>query len=151
MGEEKGEEGDKCRLPGRNALEETIALILRMRVIAVVGCSPKPERAGHYVAAYLKEQGYRIIPVNPGHERLLGEKCYPELSAIPGPVDVVNVFRNPIHVPPIIEEAIKIGAKALWLQDGVTCPEGEARARKAGLLVVSDDCLLRRRRAWSGG
>lgn len=119
-----------------------------MRSIAVVGCSPKPERAGHYVPAYLKERGYRVIPVNPGHERLLDEKCYPSLTAIPEPVDVVNVFRNPAHVPPVIKEAIAIKAKALWLQDGVTCPEGEAEARKAGLLVVSDDCILRRRQAW---
>lgn len=121
-----------------------------MKTIAVVGCSPKPERPGHYVAAYLKEQGYRIVPVNPGHKELLGEKCYPSLSDIPFPVDVVDVFRNPDHVLPVIEEAVKIKAKALWLQDGVTHPEGEALARKAGLLVVSDDCLLRRHRSRRG-
>lgn len=120
--------------------------ILAMKTIAVVGCSPKPERAGHYVAAYLKEQGYRIVPVNPGHKTLLGQTCYPSLLDIPFPVDVVDVFRNPDYVLPIIEDAIKIKAKALWLQDGVTHPEGEARAKKAGLLVVSDDCLLRRHR-----
>ena len=120
--------------------------ILAMKTIAVVGCSPKPERAGHYVAAYLQEQGYLIVPVNPGHRELLGQKCYPSLSDIPFPVDVVDVFRNPAYVLPIIEEAIKIKAKALWLQDGVTHPEGEAMAKKAGLLVVSDDCLLRRHR-----
>ena len=120
--------------------------ILAMKTIAVVGCSPKPERAGHYVAVYLQEQGYRIVPVNPGHKTLLGEKCYPSLLEISFPVDVVDVFRNPDYVLPIIEDAIKIKAKALWLQDGVTHPEGEAMARKAGLLVVSDDCLLRRHR-----
>ena len=120
--------------------------ILAMKTVAVVGCSPKPERAGHYVAAYLKDQGYRIVPVNPGHKELLGEKCYPDLSSIPFPIDVVDVFRNPDFVLPIIEEAIKIKAKALWLQDGVTHREGEARAKEAGLLVVSDDCLLRRHR-----
>ncbi len=96
----------------------------------------------------MQEQGYRIIPVNPGHDRLLGEKCYPSLSAVPGPVEVVNVFRNPDFVPPIIEEAIKVKAKAIWLQDGVTSPEAEEKARQAGLLVVSDDCILRRHRAW---
>ena len=117
-----------------------------MKTIAVVGCSLKPERAGHYVAVYLKEQGYRIVPVNPGHKELLGEKCYPSLSDIPFPVEVVDVFRNPAVVLPVIEEAIKIKAKALWLQDGVTHPEGEAKARAEGLLVVSDDCLLRRHR-----
>ena len=109
-----------------------------------MGCSPKPERAGHYVAAFLKERGYRVVPVNPGHKELLGETCYPSLSAIPFPVDVVDVFRNPDVVFPVIEEAIKIKAKALWLQDGITHPVGEELARKAGLLVVSDDCMLRR-------
>ncbi len=130
--------------------EETIDSILRMKTIAVIGCSPKPERAGHYVPAYMQEQGYRIIPVNPGHARLLGEKCYPSLTAIPEPVELVNVFRNPDFVPPIIDEAIAIKAKAVWLQDGVTSPAAEEKARKAGLLVVSDDCLLRRHRAWRG-
>lgn len=120
--------------------------IFALKTIAVVGCSPKPQRPSHYVAAYLKEQGYRIIPVNPGHEEILGEKCYPSLTAIPEPVDVVDVFRRSEHVLPVIEEAIKIKAKALWLQDGITHPEGEALARKAGLLVVSDDCMLRRHR-----
>lgn len=118
-----------------------------MKTIAVVGCSAKPERAGHYVPAYLQEHGYKIIPVNPGHKEILGEMCYKSLSDIPFPVDVVNVFRNPEFVLPVIEEAIKIKAKALWLQDGVTHTEGEAMARRAGLLVVSDDCLLRRHRS----
>ena len=117
-----------------------------MRTIAIVGCSLKPERAGHYVAAYLKDHGYRIVPVNPGHKELLGERCYASLSAIPFPIEVVDVFRNPAHVLPVIDEAIAVRAKALWLQDGVTHPEGEKKAREAGLLVVSDDCLLRRHR-----
>ena len=128
---------------------DDVEKILAMRVIAVVGCSPKTERPGHYVAAYLKEQGYRVIPVNPGHAELLGEKCYPSLSAIPEPVDVVDVFRRPEEVLPVIEEAVKIKAKAVWLQDGITHPQGEALARKAGLLVVSNDCLLRRHRGRS--
>lgn len=115
-----------------------------MKTIAVVGCSPKPERPGHYVAAYLQERGYRVVPVNPGHKQLLGVPCYPNLSAIPFPVDVVDVFRNPDYVFPIIEEAIQVKAKALWLQDGITHPLGEEMARKAGLLVVSNDCMLRR-------
>lgn len=118
--------------------------IFAMRTIAVVGCSPRPERPSHYVAEYLKENGYRIIPVNPGHKEILGEKCYPSLSAIPEKVEVVDVFRRSEEVLPVIEEAIKIGAKALWLQDGITHPEGEEKARKAGLLVVSNDCMMRR-------
>ncbi|MEK7859428.1 MAG: CoA-binding protein [Elusimicrobiota bacterium] len=118
--------------------------IFALRRVAVVGCSPRPERAGHYVSAYLIEQGYEVIPVNPGHRELLGRRCYPSLSAIPGPVDTVLVFRKASEVRPVIEEAIRIEAKALWLQDGISDPEGERSARKAGLLVVSDDCMLRR-------
>lgn len=136
-----------CRLPGEGGDKDVISRIFAMKTIAVVGCSPKPERPSHYVAEYLKEQGYRIIPVNPGHDRILGEKCYPSLSAIPGPVDVVEVFRNPDYVLPVIEEAIKIGAKALWLQDGIAHPPGEALAREKGLLVVSNDCMMRRHHA----
>lgn len=141
---------EACRLPDRDSPEDAVRRVLAMKVIAVVGCSPKPERAGHYVAAYLKENGYTIVPVNPGHRQLLGETCYPSLTDIPFPVDVVDVFRNPDFVLPVIEEAIRIRAKALWLQDGVTHPAGEALAREAGMIVVSDDCLLRRHRQLLG-
>ncbi len=138
--------GAACRIPpsddGRN--DETIKRIFSLKTIAVVGCSPKPERPSHYVAAYLKEQGYRIIPVNPGHKEILGEACYPNVLSIPGPVDVVDVFRRPEEVLPVIHEAIQIKAKALWLQDGIAHPIGEEEARKAGLLVVSNDCMMRR-------
>lgn len=123
--------------------QDVVADILALKTVAVFGCSPKTDRPSHYVAAYLKEQGYRVVPVNPGQKELLGETCYPSLSAIPFPVDVVDVFRRSEEVLPVIEEAIRIQAKALWLQDGITHPEGEAKARAAGLLVVSDDCMLR--------
>ena len=136
---------DKCRLPGGEpGPEDVIAAIFKLKTIAVVGCSPKEHRPSHYVSTFLKERGYRIIPVNPGHREILGEKCYPSLSAIPERVDVVDVFRRPEEVLSVILEAVKIGAKALWLQDGITHPEGEALARSKGLLVVSDDCMLRR-------
>lgn len=124
-------------------MTDDVDRILAMRTIAVVGCSPKPERPSHYVAEYLKEQGYRIIPVNPGHAEILGETCYPSLTAIPERVDVVDVFRRSEEVLPVIEEAVRIGAKALWLQDGISHPEGEAMAREKGLLVVAGDCMLR--------
>jgi uncharacterized protein len=133
----------KCDLPSGKGDSDVIGAILGMKTIAVVGCSPKPERPGHYVAEYMKDHGYKIIPVNPGQKDILGETCYPDLSSVPGPIDVVDVFRNPAFVRPVIEEAIKVKAKALWLQDGITDPEGEAMARKAGLLVVSNDCMLR--------
>jgi predicted CoA-binding protein len=125
---------------------DVVSRILAMKTVAVFGCSPKPDRPSHGVAGYLKQQGYRIVPVNPGHTEILGEICYPSLSAIPFPVDVVDVFRRSEEVLPVIEEAIKVKAKALWLQDGITHPEGEAKARAAGLLVVSDDCMLREHR-----
>jgi predicted CoA-binding protein len=135
---------DSCRLEGDGGAD-VVSRILALKVIAVVGCSPKPERPSHYVAAYLMDEGYRIIPVNPGHDRILGEKCYASLLDIPDKVDVVDVFRRSEEVLPVIEEAISIKAKALWLQDGITHAEGEQLARKAGLLVVSNDCLMRRR------
>lgn len=112
------------------------------RTIAVVGLSAKPTRASHGVAEYFQSQGYRIIPVNPKETEVLGEKSYPDLKAIPEPVDLVNVFRRPEHVPEIVEEAIAIGARALWLQQGIRHPEAEARAREAGLLVVADACMM---------
>lgn len=136
--------GAACRLPGESGDLEKIRKILSYKTIAVVGCSPKPECPSHSVAAYLKEEGYRIIPVNPGHKEILGEKCYPSLLDIPEPIDVVDVFRNSAEVAPVIEEALIVKAKALWLQDGISHPEGESRAQKAGLLVVSNDCLGRR-------
>ncbi len=122
---------------------ETIQKILAMKTIAVVGLSPKPIRPSHGVAAYMKSQGYTIIPVNPGFDHILGETCYPNLNAIPIPVDVVDVFRRPELVEPIVEDAISIGAKALWLQDGVVNHIAAKKAEDAGMLVVMDDCVLR--------
>lgn len=116
------------------------------RTIAVVGLSNDPGRPSHRVAAYLQRQGYRIIPVNPNCESVLGERSYPDLDSVPGPVDTVEVFRRPEHVPPIAEAAIRKGARNLWLQDGVRHPEAEQQARDAGLRVVAGDCMLRRHR-----
>ena len=134
---------DSCRLPDAEGDMDVIDKIFALKTIAVVGCSPRPERPSHYVAEYLREQGYRIIPVNPGQAEILGEKCYPSLSDIPGKIDIVDVFSRSEEVRPVIEEAIKIGAKAVWLQDGISDPEGEEKARRAGLLVVSSDCMMR--------
>ncbi|MBC8323102.1 MAG: CoA-binding protein, partial [Candidatus Marinimicrobia bacterium] len=110
---------------------ETIQKIYTMKTIAVVGMSPKPERPSHYVALYLREQGYEIIPVNPGQTEIVGETCYPSLKDIPKPVDVVDVFRRSEHVLPIAQTAIEIGAKALWLQDGVINEEAAKLAEDA--------------------
>ena len=126
--------------------KETINQILQMKTIAVVGMSPKPERPSHYVALYLRDHGYKIIPVNPGQREIAGETCYPSLKDIPKPVDVVDVFRRPEHILPIAEATVEIGAKALWLQDGVINEEATKLAEEAGLLVVMNDCMLRRHR-----
>jgi hypothetical protein len=130
--------------------QETIRKIYEMKTIAVVGLSPKPERPSHYVAKYLQEQGYRIIPVNPGHDELLGETSYTSLKKIPEPVDVVDVFRRSEYVDPIVDATIEMGAKALWLQDGVINETAAERAEEAGLLVVMNDCMLRQHRQLFG-
>ena len=111
----------------------------KSNTIAVVGLSPNPERDSHRVAKYMQGQGYRIIPVNPVIEEVLGEKSYPDLASVPEPIDMVDIFRRSEHVAPLVEEAIAVGAKYIWMQDGV---EDEAAARKAqdaGLLVVMDN------------
>ena len=125
---------------------ETINKIFTMRSIAVVGMSPKPERPSHYVALYLKENGYNIIPVNPGHSEIAGMKSYSNLLEIPSKVDIVDVFRRSEHVLPIVKEAIKINAKAIWLQDGVINEEAAQVATSKNLLFVMNDCMLRRHR-----
>jgi len=124
----------------------TIQKIFDLKTIAVVGMSPKPERPSHYVALYLRDNGYTIFPVNPGQGEIAGLKCYPSLLDIPKTVNIVNVFRRPEHVMPIAEAAIKIGAKALWLQDAVINVEAVKIAERAGMLVVMNDCMLRRHR-----
>ena len=125
---------------------DTIKKIYQMETIAVVGMSPKPERPSHYVAMYLIENGYEVIPVNSGYKEIAGITSYPSLLDIPKKVDVVDVFRRPEHVLLIAEAAIEIGAKALWLQDGVIHEEAADLAEKAGLLIVMNDCMLRRHR-----
>lgn len=127
--------------------KETIQKILEMKTIAVVGLSPKEIRPSYGVAKYLQSVGYKIIPVNPDHPEILGEKSFPSLRDIPVEVDVVDVFRRPEHVMPITEAAIEIGVKAIWFQDSVINDEAAKKAVDAGLLVVMDDCMLRQRQA----
>ena len=124
--------------------KETINKIFTMKSIAVVGMSPNPERPSHYVALYLKENGYDIIPVNPGHSKIAGMKSYPNLIDIPSKVDIVDIFRKPEYVLPIVKEAIKISAKAIWLQDGIINEEAAKIATSKNLLFVMNDCMLRR-------
>ncbi len=118
-------------------------ILTEYRNIAVVGASPNPERASHRVARYLIEQGYRVTPVNPNATEVLGRTSYPDLSSVPDTVEVVDIFRRSEDVTPIVEEAIKIGAKAIWMQEGVINDEAATRARNAGLLVVMDRCMYK--------
>ncbi|AFM27656.1 CoA-binding protein [Desulfomonile tiedjei] len=123
--------------------QNMIKEILRShKVIAVVGLSSNPEKDSYRVAAYLQRHGYKIIPVNPGIEEVLGEKSYPNLSSIPEKIDVVDVFRRSEHVPEVVREAIAVGAKVLWLQLGVVNDEAAEEARKAGVTVVQDKCMM---------
>ena len=116
-------------------------LLATARTIAVVGLSPKESRPSNMVARYLIEAGHTIIPVNPGQEEILGLNCYPDLGSIPVPVDIVDIFRRSEDVPPIVAESIAIGAKAVWMQEGVIHAEAARTARAAGLLVVMDRCI----------
>ena len=118
-------------------------IIRESRCIAVVGISNKLGRPSLTVASYLKGQGYRIIPVNPTIQDVNGEKCYPDLTSIPEKVDIVDIFRKPADVLPVVEEAIRIGAKAVWMQEGIVNEEAAGKAREAGLQVVMDKCMLK--------
>ncbi len=109
--------------------------------IALVGVSPNPRQASCRVASYLDSHGYEVIPVNPHAQEILGKTSYPNLSAVPEPVEVVNIFRSSEEVMPIVDEAIKIGAKAVWMQEGVINEEAASKARDAGLVVVMDKCM----------
>jgi hypothetical protein len=116
-------------------------LLKEYHTIAVVGLSPKENRPSHQVAAYLIGVGYRVIPVNPGQSKILGRTCYPDLLAIPEPVEIVDIFRRPEEVGPIVEQAIEIGAKVVWMQEGIVNQAAAAMARAAGLKVIMDRCL----------
>ena len=126
-------------------------LLKSAKTIAVVGLSGSPWRASHGVSEYMQSMGYRIIPVNPKESEVLGEKCYPTLDEIPVPVDIVNVFRQSRFVPEIVDAAIRIGAKAVWMQEGVVHEEAARKAREAGLEVVMDRCILKDHRTMVSG
>lgn len=124
-----------------SAEEDLQQILATSKTIAVVGLSPTPYRPSHEVASYLKDEGYRIIPVNPKISETLGEKAYPGLREVPEPVDIVDVFRRPEYVPGIVEDAIAIGAKVVWMQLGIINEDAAARARAAGLKVVMNTCM----------
>jgi len=124
--------------PGDAELDK---LLRTAKTIAVIGCSPKPERTSHQIAAFLLEQGYHVIPVHPKAGTILGQKVYASLADIPEPVDIVDVFRRQEFTPPIAEAAVAIGAKALWLQQGIINEESWNIAATAGLTCVMDLCI----------
>ncbi|MCW5981854.1 MAG: CoA-binding protein [Bryobacteraceae bacterium] len=130
---------------------EIADLLRTAHTIAVVGLSSKKWRASHGVSEYMQSQGYRIIPVNPEENEVLGEKAYPNLQSVPEKVDIVNVFRRPEHAPGIVDSAIAVGARAVWMQEGVYHPAAAATATAAGLLVIMDRCILKEHRKLIAG
>jgi predicted CoA-binding protein len=135
---------DACETQPSDATPEEIRAILReTKVVAVVGLSDRPDRASYQVAAYLQAAGYRVIPVNPAVSEVLGEKAYASLRDVPGPIDLVDVFRKSEAVPEVVEDAVAVGAKAVWMQEGVVHHAAAGRARAAGLRVVMNRCVLK--------
>lgn len=127
-------------------VQEDAGLISRVlresRTVAVVGLSPRPERDSHRVARYLQQVGYRVIPVNPVVEEVLGERSYPSLEAVPDDVDLVDVFRRPPEIPALADAAIRKGVRFFWMQLGIEHPEAARRLRGAGIEVVQNRCAL---------
>ena len=135
-------ENQSCEFSQSNPTEDEIRDILEnYTTVAVVGLSDKPERDSHEVAKYLKEHGYTIVPVNPARSEILGEKSYPDLSSIPLQIDIVDIFRNIDAIPGIVDEAIKIKAKVVWMQLGLAHDESAQKARGAGLVAIQSKCM----------
>lgn len=124
-----------------NSDKELKEILLAAKVIASVGLSGNQEKESYWIGAYLMEQGYQLIPVNPTATEILDEKSYPDLESVPVKIDVVQVFRKPEDVPPVVDDAIKVGAKVVWMQEGIVNEEAAQKARDAGLQVVMDTCM----------
>jgi uncharacterized protein len=129
-------------MPHRNPSDSDLKeLLTRATTIAMVGASSNPDRASYGIMQKLQQVGYRVIPINPRETEILGERAYPSLADVPEPIDIVDVFRRSEDTPPIADEAVKIHAKALWLQTGISSDEAAARAAAGGLTVVMDACI----------
>jgi len=138
---------EECQFPQSNATTEEIKAILKnYKKVAMVGLSDKPDRPSYHVAEYLQNHGYAVIPVNPMIQTWKGLKSYPDLRTIAGGVEIVDVFRKPTDVPAIVDEAIYMGAKVIWMQEGIVHNEAADRARAAGLQVVMNKCMLKEHR-----
>jgi predicted CoA-binding protein len=116
-------------------------LLRKTTTIAMVGASSNPDKSSHGIMRKLQSVGYRVIPINPRETEVLGERAYASLSEAPGPIDIVDVFRRPEDTPAIADEAIKVGAKALWLQEGISSEDAAARAKAGGLMAVMNECI----------
>ena len=127
-------------------MTESAKLLTEAKTIAVVGLSGKRLRTSYGVSEYMRSAGYRIIPVNPHETEVFGEKSWPDLDAVPEHVDVVNIFRRSEFAGPVVDAAIRIGARGVWMQEGVLDEAAAARARAAGLIVVMDRCILKEHR-----
>lgn len=121
-------------------------ILKRFHIVAVVGSSSNKERPSYGVAQYLKRNGYKIVPINPNEKKILGIVCYPSLLLLKQPVEIVDIFRRPDQVMEVVEEAIKIGAKVVWMQEGVMSEQAAKRARDAGLEVIMDMCMMKEHR-----
>jgi uncharacterized protein len=139
---------DQCQVPLRNAGPEEIRAILKeARRIAVVGHSDDPARDSYRVGRYLAAHGYEVFPVNPAGRSTPALRFYPDLASVPPPVDLVDIFRRPEAIPSIVDEAIRIGAKVIWMQEGLAHNEAADKARAAGLRVVMSRCIMKEHRA----
>jgi uncharacterized protein len=130
---------------------DRLRILERYRNIAIVGLSSNPFRPSHFAAIYLRAEGYNVVPVNPREQEILGLRSYASLRDVPPPVEIVDIFREPAAVPAIVEEAIAVGAKVIWMQLGVVHPEAARRAREAGLAVVMDRCVKIEHARFFGG
>jgi uncharacterized protein len=133
-----------CEFPKQNATSDEITQILKnTRTIAVVGISPKEERPSHWISKYLKDHGYSLVGVNPGHSEILGLKVYPNLSSVPGDIDLVDLFIRSENVPPVVDEAIARKVKTIWMQEGIVNNAAAEKARAAGITVVMNKCIYK--------
>jgi uncharacterized protein len=134
----------KILLPddAKAAVDPIYEILKNHKTIAVVGLSSDPMRPSHGVAAYLQAAGYRIIPVNPNEKEVLGEKSYARLEDVPEKIEIVDIFRQPEEVPPVVDSAIRVGAKVVWMQLGIESEEAAERARAAGMAVIEDACMF---------
>ena len=139
------------RRRGSGGVSIELEILRKYRVVAAVGISSREDRPSYRVARYLQEHGYRIIPINPRETGVLGERCYPDLCSVPEAVEVVDVFRRARQVPRVVAEALYVGARAVWMQEGIVHEAAARRAREAGMEVVMDRCMMKVHKKMNGG